>query len=77
MLSDSWHPVIAALILGGVLIIFTWGKSPVFRVDRAGASIIGAVALIGFGTISFEDAVKSVDYKTIVILFSMMLSWPI
>ena len=46
MLSDSWHPVIAALILGGVLIIFTLGKSPVFRVDRAGASIIGAVALI-------------------------------
>lgn len=73
MLSDSWHPVIAALILGGVLIIFTLGKSPVFRVDRAGASIIGAVALIGFGTISFEDAVKSVDYKTIVILFSMMV----
>lgn len=65
--------MIAALILGGVLVIFTLGKSPVFRVDRAGASIIGAVALIGFGVLSFDDAVKSVDYKTIVILFSMMV----
>ncbi len=72
-MSVSWHPVIAALILGGVLVIFTLGKSPVFRVDRAGASIIGAAALIGFGTISFDEAVQSVDYKTIVILFSMMV----
>lgn len=63
----------AGVILCGILVIFTLGKSPVFRVDRAGASIIGAIALIGFGVISFDDAVKSVDYKTIVILFSMMI----
>lgn len=65
--------MLAALILGAVLIVFTLGKSPVFRVDRAGASIIGAVALIGFGVISFDEAVKAVDYKTIAILFSMMV----
>lgn len=72
-MHSSWLPMIAALILGGVLVIFTLGKSPVFRVDRAGASIIGAVALIAFNVLTFEDAVKSVDYKTIVILFSMMV----
>jgi len=65
--------MVAAVILCGVLIIFTLGKSPVFRVDRAGASIIGAVSLLGFGVTTFEDAVGSVDYKTIVILFSMMV----
>ncbi|MBP1765283.1 MAG: Citrate transporter, partial [Firmicutes bacterium] len=57
----------------GVLVIFTLGKSPVFRIDRAGASIIGAIALIAFGVLSFDDAVKYVDFKTIVILFSMMI----
>lgn len=66
-------PLFAGLILGGILVIFTLGKSPVFRVDRAGAAIIGAIALIGFDILSFDDAVKSVDYKTIVILFSMMI----
>ena len=72
-MHTTWHPLIAALILGGVLVIFTLGKSPVFRVDRAGASIIGAAALVGFGVLSFEEAVSAVDYRTIVILFSMMV----
>lgn len=73
ILHDQWPQMVAAVILCGVLIIFTLGKSPVFRVDRAGASIIGAVSLLGFGVTTFEDAVGSVDYKTIVILFSMMV----
>jgi Na+/H+ antiporter NhaD and related arsenite permeases len=73
MLHSDWAPVVAGLILCGILVVFTLGKSPVFRVDRAGASIIGAIALIGLGVLSFDDAVKSVDYKTIVILFSMMI----
>lgn len=63
----------AGLILGTVLTIFTLGKSPIFRVDRAGAAIIGAVATIGTGVMSFKEATAAVDYKTIVILFSMMI----
>ncbi|WP_019553252.1 ArsB/NhaD family transporter [Propionispira raffinosivorans] len=63
----------AAVILGGVLLVFTLGKSPFFRIDRAGVAIIGAVAMMGLGIISFDDAVKTVDYRTIVILFSMMV----
>jgi Na+/H+ antiporter NhaD/arsenite permease-like protein len=65
--------MLTAVTFFGVLVVFTLGKSPVFRVDRAGASIIGAVSLIGFGVLSFEDAIKAIDYKTIVILFSMMV----
>jgi len=72
-LHDTWDKLLAGLILCGVLVIFTLGKSPVFRIDRAGASIIGAIALIAFGVLSFDDAVKYVDFKTIVILFSMMI----
>ena len=60
-------------VMTAVLVIFTLGKSPVFRVDRAGAAIIGSVVLIGSGVLSFDEASRSVDYRTIVILFSMMV----
>ncbi|MEN6412288.1 MAG: SLC13 family permease [Veillonellales bacterium] len=63
----------AGLILIAVLVIFTLGKSPLFRVDRAGAAIIGAVATVGTGVLSFKEATAAVDFKTIIILFSMML----
>lgn len=55
------------------LLIFALGKSPVFRVDRAGAAIIGAVLTIATGVISFDQAAQAVDYRTIVLLFSMMI----
>ena len=63
----------SGLILLSVLVIFTMGKSPVFRVDRAGAAIIGAAATVGAGVLSFREAVAAVDFKTIIILFSMMI----
>ena len=64
---------VSGFILAAVLIIFTLGKSPIFRVDRAGAAIIGAVATVGSGVLSFEQAAAAVDYGTIIILFSMMI----
>lgn len=63
----------AGLILAAVLVIFTLGKSPIFRVDRAGAAIIGAVATIVTGVMSFTEATAAVDFKTILILFSLMI----
>lgn len=65
--------IISGIILVVVLVIFTLGKSPFFRVDRAGAAIVGAVMTIGTGVLSFNEAAAAVDYKTIVILFSMMI----
>ncbi|MDU2065346.1 MAG: SLC13 family permease [Sporomusaceae bacterium] len=72
-MEHSLHMVLAGIILGVVLVIFTLGKSPIFRVDRAGAAIIGAVAMTGTGVLSYDKAVSAVDYKTIIILFSMMI----
>lgn len=63
----------SAIILSLVLLIFTLGKSPVFRVDRAGAAIIGATLTIIAGVMSFDQAIRAVDYRTIILLFSMML----
>ena len=63
----------AGLILLDTLIVFTLGKSPVFRVDRAGMSIIGASLMTAFGILSLEEAVQAIDAKTIVVLFSLMV----
>ena len=68
--TDMW---LSGLILAAVLVVFTLGKSPLFRVDRAGAAVIGAAATVGTGVLSFQDAMLAVDFKTIIILFSMML----
>ena len=65
--------LISAIILVSVLVIFTLGKSPVFRVDRAGAAIIGATLVIVSKVLTFDQATRVVDYRTIVLLFSMML----
>lgn len=43
------------------------------RVDRAGIAIIGAALTVGTGVISFDQAAQTVDYRTIILLFSMMI----
>lgn len=55
------------------MLVFALGKSPVFRVDRAGIAIIGAALTVGTGVMSFDQAAQAVDYRTIVLLFSMMI----
>lgn len=44
-----------------------------FRVDRAGIAIIGAALTVGTGVLSFDQASQAIDYRTIVLLFSMMI----
>ncbi|MDF2564546.1 MAG: Na+/H+ antiporter NhaD and related arsenite permease [Massilibacillus sp.] len=72
-MTQLYAEIVASIILIVVLTVFTLGKSPLFRIDRAGVAIIGAVAMMSFGILSFEQATKVVDYRTIVILFSMMV----
>lgn len=64
---------LAGLLALFVLIIFSLGGSPVFRVDRAGAAIIAAAVMIGSGFLTFQQAVQSIDFKTIAILLFMMI----
>jgi len=65
--------MIAAFVLGITLLIFSLGKSPVFRIDRAGVAIIGATLIIATGILTFNQATQSIDFRTIVLLFSMMI----
>ncbi|MFA6199502.1 MAG: anion transporter [Bacteroidales bacterium] len=52
-------------------IIFT--RLPRVNIDRPSAAFTGAVAMILFGVISFNDAIKAIDYNTIALLLGMMI----
>jgi Na+/H+ antiporter NhaD/arsenite permease-like protein len=65
--------IISAIILVITLVVFTLGKSPLFRIDRAGVAIIGATAVIATGILTFDQATQTIDFRTIVLLFSMMI----
>src|SRR5262249_36899273 len=48
-------------------------RVPWLRIDRTGAALVGAILMVVTGAIGFDDAVRAVDYRTIVLLFGMMV----
>ena len=63
----------AHLIFVGSYFVFALGKFPWMKIDRPGAAIIGAVLMVAFGIVGAREALASIDFTTIVLLFSMML----
>jgi Na+/H+ antiporter NhaD/arsenite permease-like protein len=49
------------------------GKLPLVHLDRAGIALVGATAALVLGLVTFEQAVESVDFATIALLFGMMV----
>jgi Na+/H+ antiporter NhaD/arsenite permease-like protein len=54
-------------------LVFAIGKFPGLKVDRTGAAIIGAVAMVAFRIVPARQALHFIDFDTVVLLFSMML----
>jgi Na+/H+ antiporter NhaD/arsenite permease-like protein len=52
-------------------IIFT--RLPKVNIDRPSAAFFGAVAMILFGVLTFEEAIDAVDFDTIALLLGMMI----
>jgi Na+/H+ antiporter NhaD/arsenite permease-like protein len=71
-LSDA-RILAAYLIFGGSYVVFALGKFPWMKIDRPGAAIIGAVLMVAFRVVGAAEALASIDFATIVLLFSMML----
>src|SRR5688572_17061143 len=72
ILSDA-RLVAAYLIFFGSYFVFALGKFPWMKIDRPGAAIIGAVLMVAFRIVGPEAALASIDFSTVVLLFSMML----
>ena len=71
-LSDA-RVLAAYLIFAGSYFVFALGKFPWMKIDRPGAAIIGAVLMVAFRIVGAREALASIDFATIVLLFSMML----
>lgn len=52
-------------------IIFT--RLPRINIDRPSAAFFGAVAMILFGVLSFDEAMAAIDFNTITLLLGMMI----
>jgi Na+/H+ antiporter NhaD/arsenite permease-like protein len=52
-------------------IIFT--RLPRMNIDRPSAAFFGAVAMILFGVITFDEAISAIDFNTIALLLGMMI----
>jgi Na+/H+ antiporter NhaD/arsenite permease-like protein len=52
-------------------IIFT--RLPKMNIDRPSAAFFGAVAMILFGVVTFDEAIRAIDFNTIALLLGMMI----
>ncbi len=65
--------VAAWLIFLATYVVVAVGKIPLYRIDRAGAALLGASLMVATGALSLEEAYHSVDFNTIVLLLGMMI----
>ncbi|OTG82474.1 transporter [Acinetobacter sp. ANC 4558] len=56
-----------------VYIAMGFGKLPGFKIDRTGAALVGALAMLAVGSISAQDAWNAINYKTVGLLFGLMI----
>ena len=60
--------VFATVYLGMFL-----GGLPRLKLDRSGVALLGAIAMLGLGALSAEQAVLAVDWPTVLLLFAFMV----
>jgi Na+/H+ antiporter NhaD/arsenite permease-like protein len=66
-------PVVAGAILFLTYVILAIGRAPYLRIDRTGAAIVGATAMVAAGVLTLDQAYRAIDYPTLVLLFGMMV----
>jgi Na+/H+ antiporter NhaD/arsenite permease-like protein len=49
------------------------GRIPGLVIDRVGIALIGAIAMVVFNIISVKQAINSIDFPTILLLFGLMI----
>src|SRR5246127_2812651 len=49
------------------------GRLPGFRLDRAGAALVGASLMVALGALPLEEAPKAIDFDTIILLLGVMI----
>ncbi len=66
-----YYTALVIFIITYTGIIFT--RLPRMNIDRPSAAFFGAVAMILFGVIDFDEAIRAIDFNTIALLLGMMI----
>src|SRR5499427_1417963 len=65
--------IVAVVIFAATYAVVAVGKIPVYRIDRAGAALLGGSLMVGIGVLTAEEAYRAVDFDTITLLLGMMI----
>src|SRR5258708_5049584 len=60
-LIEDGATVVAAVILLATYAVVAIGKLPGFRMDRAGAALLGASLMVATGLLSLDDGYRAID----------------
>jgi Na+/H+ antiporter NhaD/arsenite permease-like protein len=66
-------PAIPLIIFALTYLVIAIGKLPFLRIDRTGAALTGAVAMIVSGTLGESEAARAIDVHTLALLLGMMI----
>jgi Na+/H+ antiporter NhaD/arsenite permease-like protein len=65
--------IAAITIFAGTYLVIAIGKLPGYRLDRAGAALLGASLMAAIGVVSLDQAYRAIDFDTITLLLGMMI----
>jgi Na+/H+ antiporter NhaD/arsenite permease-like protein len=72
-LIDLLPEAAAIAIFAITYLVIALGRLPGFRLDRAGAALVGASLMVAVGALPLEDAPKAIDFDTIILLLGVMI----
>src|SRR5512139_1273201 len=72
-MTGEYRMIAPTLIFLGTYFVLTIGRLPGFRIDRTGAAIIGASLMVATNALTMEEAIRAVNYETLILLFGMMI----
>lgn len=71
IIMNSETIALIIFIISYIGIIFT--RLPGLNIDRPSAAFFGAVSMVAFGVLTFDEAIQAIDFNTIILLLGMMI----
>src|ERR1700687_4162101 len=73
--APSGAPPRAAIVevFAVTYIVIAVGQLPGFRLDRAGAALVGASLMLALGGLGIDEVSRAIDFDTVALLLGMMI----
>src|SRR2546421_12144356 len=63
----------AIAIFAMTYLVVAIGRLPGFRLDRAGAALVGASLMVAAGALPLEEVPNAIDFDTVILLLGVMI----